>query len=175
MRSLAGVLRRVHTRVGTRERIPPVSLETMRQAVLDVGSNTAHLLVVDAYRGAPPLPASSMKKPLRLAEQLTQGGALSDEGVDALVSFIREALTEAEDRGCEAVMAFATSAIREATNTDGVLELVQRAHRDRARGSRRRGRGAVDVPRGPTVVRVVVWAPGRFRHRGRLARDRRGQ
>ncbi len=66
-----------------------------------------------------------MKKPLRLAEQITQGGALSDEGVDALVSFIREALTEAEDRGCEAVTAFATSAIREATNSDGVLELVQ--------------------------------------------------
>ncbi len=70
----------------------------MRQAVLDVGSNTAHLLVVDAYRGAPPLPASSMKKPLRLAEHITQGGALSDEGVDALVGFIREALTEAEDQ-----------------------------------------------------------------------------
>ncbi len=98
----------------------------MREAVLDVGSNSAHLLVVDAYRGAPPLPASSMKKPLRLAEQITAGGALGDAGVESLVDFIREATTEAEDRGCEDVLAFATSAIREATNSDDVLTLVKR-------------------------------------------------
>ncbi len=97
----------------------------MREAVLDVGSNSAHLLVVDAYRGAPPLPASSMKKALRLAEQITAGGALGDEGVESLVGFIREATTEAEDRGCEDVLAFATSAIREATNSDDVLMLVK--------------------------------------------------
>ena len=97
----------------------------MRQAVLDVGSNTAHLLVVDAHRGAPPLPASSTKQALRLAEHLTPEGALSEEGVQSLVSFIQLALVEAEDQGCEDVMAFATSAIREATNTDAVLATVR--------------------------------------------------
>jgi exopolyphosphatase / guanosine-5'-triphosphate,3'-diphosphate pyrophosphatase len=101
------------------------NLRCMRQAVLDVGSNTAHLLVVDAYRGAPPLPASSTKQVLRLAEHLTPEGALSDDGVASLVSFITFALVEAEDQGCESVMAFATSAIREATNTDDVLNRVR--------------------------------------------------
>jgi exopolyphosphatase/guanosine-5'-triphosphate,3'-diphosphate pyrophosphatase len=96
----------------------------MREAVLDVGSNTAHLLVVDAHRGAAPLPASSTKQALRLAEHLTPVGALSDEGVDSLVSFILVALEEAENQGCESVTAFATSAIREATNTDAVLARV---------------------------------------------------
>ena len=96
----------------------------MREAVLDVGSNTAHLLVVDAHRGAPPLPASSTKQALRLAEHLTPEGALSDEGVDSLITFIRVALEEAENQGCESVMAFATSAIREASNTDDVLARV---------------------------------------------------
>ena len=96
----------------------------MREAVLDVGSNTAHLLVVDAHRGAPPLPASSTKQALRLAEHLTPDGALSDEGVDSLITFIRVALEEAENQGCESVMAFATSAIREASNTDDVLARV---------------------------------------------------
>ena len=93
--------------------------------MLDVGSNTAHLLVVDAYRGAPPLPAASIKEALRLAEHLTPKGAISDDGAEALVGFIEHALVEAEDRGCESVMAFATSAIREATNTDEVLDLVK--------------------------------------------------
>ncbi|MBA2417782.1 MAG: Ppx/GppA family phosphatase, partial [Nocardioidaceae bacterium] len=31
----------------------------MRMGVLDIGSNTGHLLVVDGYRGAPPIPAYS--------------------------------------------------------------------------------------------------------------------
>ncbi len=96
----------------------------MREAVLDVGSNTAHLLVVDAHRGAAPLPALSVKRELRLAEHLTADGALSEEGVEGLVSFISGALVEAENQGCEAVKAFATSAIREATNTDDVLRHV---------------------------------------------------
>jgi exopolyphosphatase/guanosine-5'-triphosphate,3'-diphosphate pyrophosphatase len=94
-------------------------------AVLDVGSNTAHLLIVDAHRGAAPLPASSKKEELRLAEHLAGDGALSDSGVKALVAFIGDALAEAEDQGCESVTAFATSAIREASNTDEVLSLVQ--------------------------------------------------
>lgn len=96
----------------------------MREAVLDVGSNTAHLLVVDAHRGAAPLPALSVKRELRLSEHLTPEGALSEEGVDALISFISGALVEAEDQGCESVTAFATSAIREASNTDQVLSQV---------------------------------------------------
>jgi exopolyphosphatase / guanosine-5'-triphosphate,3'-diphosphate pyrophosphatase len=97
----------------------------MREAVLDVGSNTAHLLVVDAHRGAPPLPAAAKKEELRLAEHLGDDGGLSDQGVKALIAFIRDALVEAEDQGCESVTAFATSAIREATNTEDVLALVR--------------------------------------------------
>src|ERR1044071_3277100 len=96
----------------------------MRQAVLDIGSNTGHLLVVDAHRGAAPLPASSLKANLRLAEHITADGALSDQGINALVDFVKGALVEAEDQGCESVLAFATSAIREASNADEVVALV---------------------------------------------------
>ena len=97
----------------------------MREAVLDVGSNTAHLLVVDAYRGAPPLPAFSVKRPLRLAEEIDAEAELSAKGVDGLIAFVREALVVAEDRGCETVTAFATSAIRGAANSEEVLALVR--------------------------------------------------
>ncbi len=100
------------------------SLLPMREAVLDIGSNTGHLLIVDAHRGAAPLPASSKKEPLRLAEHLTREGALSQKGVDALVAFIKSALVEAEDQGCQSVTAFATSAIRGASNADEVIALV---------------------------------------------------
>jgi exopolyphosphatase/guanosine-5'-triphosphate,3'-diphosphate pyrophosphatase len=96
----------------------------MRLGVLDIGSNTGHLLVVDAHGGAAPLPASSYKQPLRLAEHLDDQGAVGQAGVDALVEFTAQALREAEDRGCSETLAFATSAVRDAVNSETVLQAV---------------------------------------------------
>lgn len=98
----------------------------MRLGVLDVGSNTVHLLAVDAHRGARPLPAHSHKTELRLAELLDADGAIGIDGVERLVATIAEALQAAEDKGCETVLPFATSAVREATNADQVLARVKR-------------------------------------------------
>lgn len=96
----------------------------MRLGVIDVGSNTVHLLVVDAYVGAHPLPASSHKIELRLAEYVEATGSISRSGAKALVAFTRECLTIAEDQGVEDLLAFATSAIRDAPNGEAVLAQV---------------------------------------------------
>ncbi|WP_406495240.1 Ppx/GppA family phosphatase [Streptomyces sp. NBC_00846] len=96
----------------------------MRLGVLDVGSNTVHLLVVDAHPGARPLPAHSHKAELRLAELLDEDGAIGPHGVDRLVATLTDALQAAEDKGCEDVLPFATSAVREASNADQVLARV---------------------------------------------------
>lgn len=95
--------------------------------VLDIGSNTGHLLVVDAFRGAPPVPAFSLKEPLRLAEHLDDDQAVTDKGVDRLVDYVRSARLAAEDKGCATVLAFATSAVRDAVNADDVIARVDRA------------------------------------------------
>ncbi|MEV4921027.1 Ppx/GppA phosphatase family protein [Streptomyces tirandamycinicus] len=97
----------------------------MRLGVLDVGSNTVHLLVVDAHPGARPLPAHSHKAELRLAELLDGGGAIHPDGVDRLICTLEDALQAAEDKGCEDVLPFATSAVREAANADEVLSRVK--------------------------------------------------
>ncbi|WP_110207847.1 Ppx/GppA phosphatase family protein [Nocardioides daejeonensis] len=97
----------------------------MRLGVLDIGSNTGHLLVVDAHGGAAPVPASSYKEDLRLAEHLDEAGAVSQAGIDALSAFCAQALVVAEDKGCEEILGFATSAVRDATNTEDVLAQVQ--------------------------------------------------
>ncbi|PPK93484.1 exopolyphosphatase/guanosine-5'-triphosphate,3'-diphosphate pyrophosphatase [Kineococcus xinjiangensis] len=99
----------------------------MRLGVLDVGSNTVHLLVVDAHPGARPLPASSFKVPLRLAEHLDDAGALREAGVEALASTVAKAVDVAEDRGCTELLPFATSAVREAANGEEVLQRVEDA------------------------------------------------
>ncbi|GAA4976716.1 Ppx/GppA phosphatase family protein [Kineococcus glutinatus] len=99
----------------------------MRLGVLDVGSNTVHLLVVDARPGGRPLPASSTKVPLRLAEHLDDAGAISEVGVAALVRTVAGAVEVAEDRGCTELLPFATSAVREASNGEEVLRRVEEA------------------------------------------------
>jgi exopolyphosphatase/guanosine-5'-triphosphate,3'-diphosphate pyrophosphatase len=96
----------------------------MRLGVLDIGSNTGHLLVVDAHGGAAPLPAYSYKEPLRLAEHLDAEGAVSQSGIDALTAFTAQAVVVAEDKGCEEMLAFATSAVRDAVNAEDVLTQV---------------------------------------------------
>ena len=96
----------------------------MRLGVLDVGSNTVHLLVVDAYPGARPLPAFSHKAEIRLADHLEHGGRLSAQGEDQLRVFVKEALRIAEDKGVEDFVGFATSAIRDAVNGEEVLARI---------------------------------------------------
>ncbi|MER6272648.1 Ppx/GppA phosphatase family protein [Streptomyces sp900105755] len=97
----------------------------MRLGVLDVGSNTVHLLVVDAHPGARPLPAHSHKAELRLAQLLDGNGAIGPDGIEKLVGVVNGALQAAEDKGVEDVLPFATSAVREATNADEVLARVK--------------------------------------------------
>ena len=92
-----------------------------------MGSNTVHLLVVDAHEGARPLPAHSDKSELRLAEHLTDDGQIDDTGRDRLVECVQHALEVAEDRGTEDLLAFATSAIRESANGPDVLAAVRAA------------------------------------------------
>lgn len=95
----------------------------MRLGVLDIGSNTGHLLVVDAHRGAAPLPAFSYKEPLRLAEHL-EDGEVTKGGIKALTEFVAGAVVVAEDKGAQDMLGFATSAVRDADNCDAVLDHV---------------------------------------------------
>jgi exopolyphosphatase/guanosine-5'-triphosphate,3'-diphosphate pyrophosphatase len=97
----------------------------MRLGVLDVGSNTVHLLVVDAHRGAHPWPTHSEKAVLRLAEQLGPGGSLSEAGAEALVVAVAGARRAADRLRVDDLLAFATSAVRDATNGPEVLRLVR--------------------------------------------------
>lgn len=99
----------------------------VRLGVLDVGSNTVHLLVVDAHHGAAPRSAYSYKTELRLAEFLDAGGGIASEGIAALTEFVGEAARVAEEVGAEEMLAFATSAIREASNGEEVLRAVRAA------------------------------------------------
>ena len=97
----------------------------MRLGVLDVGSNTVHLLVVDAHQGARPIPAFKHKAELHLGDHLDQQNRLTSECAVQLRAFVLEALRIAEDKGVQELLAFATSAVRDAANGDELLSWIE--------------------------------------------------
>lgn len=98
----------------------------MRLGVLDVGSNTVHLVVVDAQRGGPPTPMSNWKTPMRLVEYLDKKGAINGKGQEKLLNGVALAKEMSEQFRCEAMLPFATSAIRSAENSEKVLDKVEK-------------------------------------------------
>jgi exopolyphosphatase / guanosine-5'-triphosphate,3'-diphosphate pyrophosphatase len=97
----------------------------MRLGVLDVGSNTVHLLVVDAHQGGRPIPAFSHKAELRLGGHLDAENRLTEGCALQLREFVQEALQVAEDKGVHELLAFATSAVRDAANGDELLAFIE--------------------------------------------------
>ncbi|GAB3517153.1 Ppx/GppA phosphatase family protein [Arthrobacter monumenti] len=97
----------------------------MRLGVLDIGSNTVHLLLVDAHPGARPVAFASHKRPLQLVSYLDEAGNINDAGQHELIEFVLEAWDFAASHKAQDLLAFATSAIREASNGVQVLERVQ--------------------------------------------------
>src|ERR1700745_1222340 len=86
----------------------------MRLGGLDVGAHTVHL------------PVFSHKEELQLGNSL-EDGKLSRSCALRLRAFVAEALQIAEDKGVEELLAFATSAVRDASNGDAVLASVRSA------------------------------------------------
>ena len=97
----------------------------MRLGVLDVGSNSVHLEVIDAHHSAPPIPFASFKHEIKLTEYLDTNNEISQSGVIALIEAIGESSERASELELDELLAFATSAIREADNSEHVLQEVR--------------------------------------------------
>lgn len=69
---------------------------------------------------------SDWKQPLRLVELIDKDGNIEDKGVDKLVGAVQEASDLADNLRCEEFLAFATSAVRSASNSDAVLKRVEK-------------------------------------------------
>lgn len=97
----------------------------MRLGVLDVGSNSVHLEVIDGHRSGRPIPFKSFKHDIKLTDYLDQSGNISQLGITTLLRTVQESTSEAEKLELDELLAFATSAIREAGNSEFVLNQVQ--------------------------------------------------
>ncbi len=100
----------------------------VRLGVLDVGSNTIHLQVMDAHIGARPSPTTNFKVELRLTQYLNKSGTISVEGINALHDAIASAVAHAHENSVDEILAFATSAVREAKNGPAIIEEINERH-----------------------------------------------
>ena len=98
----------------------------MRLGVLDVGSNTIHLQVVDTHPGARPNPTFNHKEELRLTEFLNDKNEINDEGIDHLRRAIGSAVLQAKTVQVKEFLPFATSALREAANGDAIIKSINK-------------------------------------------------
>ncbi|MFJ2368977.1 Ppx/GppA phosphatase family protein [Microbacterium sp. NPDC087665] len=99
----------------------------MRLGVLDIGSNTVHMLAADVRPGGRPLATTSDRSVLRLMRYLTPDGAISEEGVRALETAVAQARRVAEAERVDALLATATSAVRDAANGADVIARIEAA------------------------------------------------
>jgi exopolyphosphatase / guanosine-5'-triphosphate,3'-diphosphate pyrophosphatase len=98
----------------------------MRLGVLDVGSNTVHLQVVDTHPGARPNPTFNYKEELRLTQYLGDDARISEEGVTKLRDCIKNAIAQSLIAKTQELLPFATSALREAQNGDEIIKSINK-------------------------------------------------
>jgi exopolyphosphatase/guanosine-5'-triphosphate,3'-diphosphate pyrophosphatase len=99
----------------------------VRLGVLDIGSNTVHMLAADVRPGGRPLATTSDRSVLRLMRYLLPDGAISEEGVLALERAVAQARRVAEEERVDALLATATSAVRDAANGADVIARIEAA------------------------------------------------
>src|SRR5436190_6115423 len=99
----------------------------MRVGVLDVGSNSIKLEIVDAGAGRPPLPVRALTTSLKLAERGNKTREIGDRAVDQLIAAICDAVAVAEQQDVSELLCFATEAIRSAQNRDAVCRRIRSA------------------------------------------------
>jgi exopolyphosphatase / guanosine-5'-triphosphate,3'-diphosphate pyrophosphatase len=96
----------------------------MRIGVLDVGSNTVHLLVADTGVGLP-LPVHAIKTKLRLAERVNADGRLHSRAIHRLAEAVMKAVAASQEWELRELFGYATAVVRDAPNRDEVLAAVQ--------------------------------------------------
>jgi len=98
----------------------------MRLGVLDVGSNTVHLQVVDTSPGARPNPTFNYKEELKLTQYIQENNQISDEGVEKLRACINRAIQQSASVQTQELLPFATSALREAVNGEEIINKINK-------------------------------------------------
>lgn len=96
----------------------------MRLAVVDVGTNTAQLLIVDVD-GTSIHRRHAAERFVRLGEGVDERGHISDAAVERLCETLREYVATARGHDVDQLIVAGTSALRDAANREAVVATVE--------------------------------------------------
>jgi len=103
----------------------------LKLAAIDIGSNAARLLItevsVDKNNKASFTKLSLVRVPLRLGFDVFETGQISDKKIDLLLHTMKGFLNISEAYEVKAMKTCATSAMRDAANTEAIISLVKEA------------------------------------------------
>jgi exopolyphosphatase/guanosine-5'-triphosphate,3'-diphosphate pyrophosphatase len=97
----------------------------MRIGAIDMGSNSFHLLVVDAHPDGSFDTLLREKEMLRLGEVVARNGTIPPDDVERIIETMSRFATMAASAGATELVACATSAMREADNSGAIVDLVR--------------------------------------------------
>lgn len=83
---------------------------------------------MDAHLGARPSPTTNFKVELRLTQYLNKSGTISTDGINALHEAISNAVAHAQENNVDEILAFATSAVRDAKNGLSIIGEINERH-----------------------------------------------
>ena len=98
-----------------------------RACVIDLGTNSFHTIIVDAFPNGSYEVLDRIKEMVRLGERGLKDHRLTENAIKRSIRALKRVKLLAEGRGATEFLAFATSAIREAENGG---ELIERARRE---------------------------------------------
>lgn len=93
-------------------------------AVIDLGTNTFHLMIVTPTDGTLNVKYRE-KVPVKLGEKGINEGVISDAAAERALTTLKHFRTIVDDYGVERIFASATSAFRNASNSEGLIKRIQ--------------------------------------------------
>ena len=103
-------------------RVPSANV---RIAALDLGSNSFHVLVADAHADGTFEPLARDKEMLRLGSVVTRTGEVGEAAATTAIAVIRRFSALADSFGAEELVACATAAFREASDSAMVVDRIK--------------------------------------------------
>lgn len=97
----------------------------MKIAAIDLGSNSFHLIVAQVYPNASFETLASEKEVLRLADSVAVEQRINPLTVQQAISTMTRFRSIADSLGVEEITAVATSAMREASNSQNVVSMIK--------------------------------------------------
>ena len=94
-------------------------------AAIDIGTNTALLLVAEVTKQNEIIPVAQEEKIVRLGQGVERNENLNSEAIGRTLRAIREQVKIAEDLGAEKILISGTSAVRDAANREILLSKIK--------------------------------------------------